>query len=171
MELLISIVVGLALMELYAWVPALCQWLVGRAASQVPTEYEHRCREEWEASLEALPNTVVRLAHALSYCWAARRIAADFWAETFNEVDNALVSVCEMQGDLKSLQAELLARSQQLISKAEGDERELCASTQRLRADLERITNLLTGVPPTKLPPAIAQDVLGFLVQARRSIP
>jgi hypothetical protein len=65
MELLISILVGLGIMEAYAWLPATCQWLLESAVSHLPTENQERCREEWTESLEALPNTAMRLGPRL----------------------------------------------------------------------------------------------------------
>ena len=66
MELVISIVIGILIVEGYAWLPTISQWLVNLTVRQLPAEHQERCREEWTANLNALPNTLVRLVHALS---------------------------------------------------------------------------------------------------------
>ena len=77
MELVISVVVG----------------IIERAVQRLRSEDQDRCREEWKAGLDALPNTVIKLVHALSYLGAARRINADFFQNKLTEID-ALIEEC-----------------------------------------------------------------------------
>lgn len=77
MELLIGLAISVALMEIYAWLPKLAVWLVGRAVRRLPCEDQERCREEWSAGLAELPNTAWQIAHAVSFCWAARKISVE----------------------------------------------------------------------------------------------
>jgi hypothetical protein len=58
MELLISIIVGVLIVEIYAWLPQISSWLIRRAVDRLRAEDKERCREEWNAQLDALPNTV-----------------------------------------------------------------------------------------------------------------
>src|SRR5271165_4733135 len=93
MELVISIVIGILVVEAYAWLPKTSEWLTERAVLRLRSEDQDRCREEWKAGLDALPNTVIRLVHALSYLGAAQKINADFFESNLTEI-NALVKEC-----------------------------------------------------------------------------
>lgn len=104
MELVIAIVVGVLVSEAYAWLPKILDWLIERAVSRLPTSDQERCREEWNANLDALPNTIVKFVHALSfgYARAADKISNDFFEAKFNEMDCVLKSLsdkhrCNMQ--------------------------------------------------------------------------
>lgn len=52
-------------MEGYAWLDALSKWLLERAVRKISPEDQDRCREEWRADLDSMPNTVVKLIYAL----------------------------------------------------------------------------------------------------------
>jgi hypothetical protein len=77
MELLISIIVGLLVMEVYSWLPSLCDKLVEQAVRRVRPKDQDRCREEWSAGLVELPNTLYRLVHAVSIAVEASRLRED----------------------------------------------------------------------------------------------
>lgn len=93
MELVISVVVGILIVEAYVWLPKISDWLIERAVQRLRSEDQDRCREEWLAGLDALPNTVIKLVHALSYLGAARRINSDFYENKLYEI-NALIKEC-----------------------------------------------------------------------------
>jgi hypothetical protein len=93
MELVISVVVGILIVEAYVWLPKISEWLIERAVQRLRSEDQDRCREEWKAGLDALPNTAIKLVHALSYLGAARRINADFFENKLTEID-ALIEEC-----------------------------------------------------------------------------
>jgi hypothetical protein len=93
MELLISIVIGILIVEVYAWLPKLSHWLIDRAVQRLRKEDQDRCREEWNAGLNALPNTVVKLVHALSYIGAAHRINTDCFESKLTEIDALIKEV------------------------------------------------------------------------------
>ena len=57
MELVISVVIGLLIVEVYAWLPKISEWLIERAVQRLRSEDQDRCREEWKAGLDAFPNT------------------------------------------------------------------------------------------------------------------
>jgi hypothetical protein len=81
MDLLISILIGLAMIELYAWLPKASEWLLDLAIRSLPDEERERCHEEWAAALEALPNTLAKLWHAVSFVVAACTIRSDALGE------------------------------------------------------------------------------------------
>jgi hypothetical protein len=93
MELVISIVIGILMVEAYAWLPKLSEWLIDKAVQPLRNEDRDRCREEWKAGLEALPNTLIRLVHALSYVGAAHRINTEVSESKLVELD-ALIEEC-----------------------------------------------------------------------------
>ncbi len=66
MELVISVVIGILIVEAYVWLPKISEWLIERAVQCLRSEDQDRCREEWKAGLDALPNTVIKLVHAFS---------------------------------------------------------------------------------------------------------
>src|SRR5262245_24421685 len=74
MDLLISTLISLLVREGYAWLPKVSQWLIERAVRRLPVDLQERWREEWKADSDALPNSGVKLAHALGLRRAANRI-------------------------------------------------------------------------------------------------
>jgi nitrate reductase assembly molybdenum cofactor insertion protein NarJ len=97
MELLIPIVVGILVYEAYAWLPKISEWLIERAVYRLPAEDQDRCREEWKANLDTLPNTVVKLLHALSFtfCRTADWISIETFEMKFHEIDCVLKKLTE----------------------------------------------------------------------------
>lgn len=89
MELIVSVLAGFLIVEVYSWLPCLSKWLLERAVRRVRAEDRDRCREEWNADLDALPNTMVRIFYAFRYfsIGAADMINANFFEEKCNEVD------------------------------------------------------------------------------------
>jgi hypothetical protein len=77
MELAISIAVAVLLAEAYVWLPKISEWLIEHAVSKLQAEDQARCREEWKAGLAVLPNSGVKLLHALSFSFAAKSINGD----------------------------------------------------------------------------------------------
>ncbi len=74
--------------------PKISEWLIERGVQRLRSEDQDRCREEWKAGLDALPNTIIKLVHALSYLGAARRINADFFENRFTKI-SALIEECD----------------------------------------------------------------------------
>ena len=87
MELVISVVVGVLLVEAYAWLPKISEWLIERAVRRLPVETQERCREEWKADSHSLPNSGVKLLHALSLSCAANQINIDILEAKFDEYE------------------------------------------------------------------------------------
>jgi len=96
-SILTSIVVGVLLYEGYAWLPKIAERLIERAVRRLPPEDQERCREEWNANLDALPNTTVKLWHALSFtfCRTADRITVDMFDAKFHDIEYSLNKLAE----------------------------------------------------------------------------
>jgi hypothetical protein len=110
MDLLISGIVGIIIMEAYAWLPLISNWLLDRAVKQLRQQDQDRCREEWMAGLAALPNTFARLFHAISFIPAAQRINnASFEAE-LDELDAGIREVAEKHGYMVEIFGEARAQ-------------------------------------------------------------
>jgi hypothetical protein len=171
MELLISIVVAAGAIEVYAWLPIICQRLVEFAVSGLPTEDQERCREEWTANLEALPNSALRISHALSFILAARRIAADFWEMTFDELDGFVVDIAATRQDVQNKHNMIVERVEKLRSYLLAEETEHNLSTQRLVVTLAKAKDAVVGAQQTRLPAALAEEVIGSIQHVSAALP
>ena len=67
MELVMSLLIGALLMEGYAWLPRFSDFICELAVRRVHLADRDRCREEWKAALNELPNTIIKLVHAVCY--------------------------------------------------------------------------------------------------------
>jgi hypothetical protein len=94
MELVISVVIGILIVEAYAWLPKLSEKIIEWVVQGLRSEDQDRGREEMTADLNALPNTVVKLIHALSYLGAAQKMNADFFDSKLAAID-ALIEECD----------------------------------------------------------------------------
>jgi hypothetical protein len=92
MEIVISLLIGILIMEGYAWLDAFAKWLLERAVSQISAEDQERCREEWKADLDAMPNTAWKLVYALRNfsTTAAERINADLCEAKWDKIQDEL---------------------------------------------------------------------------------
>lgn len=106
MDLLIAILIGLATIEVYAWLPKASGWLLNLAIRSLPDEERERCQEEWTAALEALPNTLAKLLHAVSFVVAACTIRSDARDE---ECHLSLIEVVSSHSELGKKMAALSA--------------------------------------------------------------
>jgi hypothetical protein len=68
MEILISLVVGIVLMELYAWLDPLAIWLVRRAVKELPDDRRDEFVSQFEADLATVPNSFVKVYLVLRDC-------------------------------------------------------------------------------------------------------
>lgn len=118
MELAISIALGILMVEAYAWLPKISAWLIERAVSRLPAEDQARCREEWKASLDALPNSGMKLLHALSFRCAADRINADSIEAKLDHIERQLGDVSDKHScDLQKMRTIKMAVVQQRASR------------------------------------------------------
>lgn len=95
MDILISLIIGICLMELYVWLPGISKWILERAVRGVREEIRERCREEWNEGLDALPNTMLKVVHALSYVCGntVAKINSDSFGADHNEIDDLLAGL------------------------------------------------------------------------------
>src|ERR1700722_7288417 len=89
MEILISVLIGLILMEIYAWLDPLAKWLVHRVAKNLPDGREAEFSEQFLADLATLPNSIVKVFYALRDCTLSARSIYDA------EYRNALTSMTD----------------------------------------------------------------------------
>jgi hypothetical protein len=83
MEILISTIIGLALIELYAWLGPLAKWLVHQVAKRLPEARRADFVEQFTADLETLPNSIAKVLFAFRDCTlAARNIYENIYRET-----------------------------------------------------------------------------------------
>jgi hypothetical protein len=161
MELLISILIGVGIMEAYAWLPVVCRWLLESAVSGLPTEIQGRCREEWTEGLETLPNTAVRLVHALSYIFGARKITVDYWEENLKQLEAAIGDLSRYQQGLQGKLDMLAADDQELTAHGTAEDRGLQLERARARV-------IITS---DKAKREVAQEVVARFLQARLGLP
>jgi hypothetical protein len=107
----VSIAVGVMLVEFYAWLPHLSQKLLERAVRRVCAEDRERWREEWSADLNALPNTLVKLFYAVTNFSgsAVEKINADLLEAKCDEMGELLAGVCNNQARMGEKLADLQA--------------------------------------------------------------
>jgi len=94
-EILISVLIGALIMEGYAWLEDFAKWLLERAVCQISAEDRDRCREEWNADLDAMPNSVVKVVYALRNfsSGTADRISADLFADRLEDINGTLEDI------------------------------------------------------------------------------
>ena len=84
METLISTLIGIALIEVYAWLDPLAKWLVGRVAKNLPEDRRADFTEQFIADLATLPNSVAKVYFAFRDCTlAAENIYQAVYREKF----------------------------------------------------------------------------------------
>jgi hypothetical protein len=141
MEIIISILIGVLIMEGYAWLDAVSKWLLERAVRQISPEDQDRCREEWRADLDAMPNTVVKLI----YAWknfstdVADKINADCYEamlnrsnEMFDNIIDAHRRCCERFEVLKLVHSNSLSSQEELRHSLAQGALELTTREQRI---------------------------------------
>lgn len=129
MELVISVVIAILIVEVYAWLPKISEWLVELAVQRLRSEDQDRCREEWKAGLNELPNSFFKFVHALSNFGAADRINADFFEGRLHEI-NALIEECGHKHSRKA------ARIHAAIEEIGRSQQELGSRLSDLKADV-----------------------------------
>jgi hypothetical protein len=68
MEILKSVIIGVALREVYAWLDPLAMWLLRRAAQELPEDRQEEFLSQFEADLATVPNSVVKVFLVLRDC-------------------------------------------------------------------------------------------------------
>jgi hypothetical protein len=89
-ELLISLGLGMAMYELYAWLPVISRWLLGLAVRRLPPAKQERYREEWTAHLEDLPTSMAQVLHAIGCNFTSIRFRAEGLKARYAEIGASL---------------------------------------------------------------------------------
>jgi hypothetical protein len=90
MELVTALLLPILLAELYTWLPAISEWVLEFNVRRLCVENREQFRAEWKANLDAFPNTIVKLIHALSYTVAALRINKELFDNNFATIGQKL---------------------------------------------------------------------------------
>jgi hypothetical protein len=109
MELVTALLLPILLVELYTWLPAISEWVLEFNVRRLCVENREQFREEWKANLDAFPNTIVKLIHALSYTVAASKINKELFDDNLATIGQKLqqisdthrIDICDFQ-NLKS---------------------------------------------------------------------
>ena len=100
MDLILSVFASILIIEAYEWLPAITDWLLARAVSKLLSEHQDRFREEWAANLSALPNSGVKLLHAVSLLiCAVDRINADAIEDSLTTFAHELQLISDNHND------------------------------------------------------------------------
>lgn len=157
-SIVITIVVGVLLTEGYAWQPRFAKWLVELAVSQLIPSERDRYREEWNAHLQDIPNSVVKVVHALSFAWplTTRQINGAIVDAALAEIDSAFVDVRATQLQVTK---KLSALTQQFMER-QGPANNIEHRVQKLSASLRCIFETEAGQIPTR--PAILELLTSY---------
>ena len=132
---LISIVIGVGLMEAYAWLDPLAKWLVRRAGQQLPEENREEFTEQFLADVNAMPNSVAKVVFAFRNCTLAINDINDaIYRKTFESI----ADVDTFRDHMVRGRDELLKKSEDLIRYCETSGVQLIS---KLNFCLERLEN------------------------------
>jgi len=157
-SIVIAIVVGVLLTEGYAWLPGVAKWLVEQAVSQLIPGERDRYREEWNAHLQEFPNSVVKVAHALSFAWplTTRQINDAILDAALAEIDSEFVDVrvihLQVAKKLSALTLQVMER--------QGAANNVEHQVQKLSASLRCIFETEAGQISTR--PAILEVITSY---------
>jgi hypothetical protein len=87
MGAVIAIAISVVIMEIYAWIPKASNWLCEQALRKLCPELQERCREEWQADLDAAPNSLIRLLWALGCNKAVDRTNYSLYQQRYDVLD------------------------------------------------------------------------------------
>ena len=93
MELVTALLLPILLVELYTWLPAISEWVLEFNVRRLCVENREQFREEWKANLDAFPNTIVKLIHALSYTVAVSRINKELFDDNLATIGQELQQI------------------------------------------------------------------------------
>jgi len=112
MEILISTLIGIALIEVYAWLDPLAKWLVGRVAKNLPEDRRADFTEQFMADLATLPNSVAKVYFAFrDGTLAAENIYQEVYRETFlsmaDDFDSVYNKISLFDQSMETLKAQM----------------------------------------------------------------
>jgi hypothetical protein len=142
MELLITFLLGLAVVESYAWLPQICRLIVELAIKLLPSEHRERWREEFHESQSALPQSAWKLVEAISLCCCALSMRRDLAVAKTEEL---LERFDKKMGVLFSGRRAWEAAHRHLVSViAEGRSRRITLPLQWVSQDVQGPANAAT---------------------------
>jgi hypothetical protein len=108
MEILISLIVGIVLMEMYAWLGPLPMWIVRRAAKELPDDRQAEFTGQWEADLAAVPNSIMKVCYVFRDCvLPIKDIQQTMFRDDFEDMAEKSEHVIEkISGTLDGLRAQ-----------------------------------------------------------------
>jgi hypothetical protein len=124
MEILISLVTGIVLMEVYVWLDPLSIWLVRRVAKTLPEETRAEFVEQFTADLATLPNSISKVYFAFRDCTLAAnsirqavvREAALTLADEYKSTYNEMGLLHQSLGELRAATFSKLGKDVQFVS-------------------------------------------------------
>jgi hypothetical protein len=117
MEILISFIVGIVLMETYAWLDPLAMWIVGRAAKELPEDRAEEFTDQWEADLAAAPNSIMKVCYVLrNRLLPIKDIAQTMFRDDFEHMTDKTDLVYER---ISGVVDRLMARSEDVKQRTE----------------------------------------------------
>src|SRR5271166_2476328 len=116
MELITALLLPILLLELYTWLPAISEWVLELNVRRLCVENRDQISEEWRANLDAFPNTIIKLIHALSYTVATSRINKELFDDelaTIGQTLEELTNTVEVSiGDIREIKTNILKNKQ-----------------------------------------------------------
>jgi hypothetical protein len=117
MEILISIIVGIVLMETYAWLDPLAMWIVRRAAKELPEDRAEEFTDQWEADLAAVPNSIMKVCYVFRDCLLPiKDIAQTMFRDDFEDMADKSDLVFEK---ISGVVDRLMTQSEDVVQKTE----------------------------------------------------
>jgi len=75
--LVITMIGGVSIYELYAWLPHICKWLIKQSTKIISEDERERYSEEWHAHLANTPNSLIKMSASIGFIFAALQIRLD----------------------------------------------------------------------------------------------
>jgi hypothetical protein len=140
MEILISLIVGLGLMELYAWLDPFANWLVRWAAKRLPAERDADFIAQWEGDLATVPNSILKVCFVLRDCvLPIKTIQQAMFREEIAQIADSFEEVVEKA---QKAHKRVEDRSRTLVQRSEHTRSKLIVG---LSEALERLQELQNG--------------------------
>jgi hypothetical protein len=83
----IAILISLSIQEIYAWLPNAVIFLFDRAIRRLAPEIQGRYREEWQADLEAMPNSLMKILWAFGFITLVARLNSAHLQRRYESAD------------------------------------------------------------------------------------
>lgn len=164
MEILISTLIGIVLVEAYAWLDPLARWLVRRAGQQLPEESREELTEQFLADVDALPNSVFKVVFAFRNCtMAINDINEAVYRDTFESIVDGYDSFIDR---MMSKRDRIVAQSKDIVQCGETSGGQLISTLNSCLGRLEKLDQGRHAVSAIEhareLSPLVAQHVSDY---------